>query len=320
MKKQILALLIICLLIGPTAAQGEADGVSHMVRISDMAFQMDGETVLEIPGLSFTVSRLNDSLYLRADAGEAGFAAGCGLKDDLLMLFVDGMEEIYATPAKNLPFFDGSQNAEFALPDGRTVSASIVRDARGGFSAAAEGENAYLEAGGAQAGGSSTWEISAALDDLSLQATGVNTGDTCVWRAHFSGDDGASSFFVTMAYEGDIALQDGARTETGLLTLSAENITFSARVEIVRLAADANASFVTESEHTISLDSITGAEKTALFARIRDRAIRFAMDALNENAQARDFVSMIAAPQANDELSAAQISGILEGNFSTDRP
>ena len=124
-----------------------------------------------------------------------------------------------------------------------------------------------------------------------------------------------------MAYEGDVALQDGAQVETGVFTLSAGRFSFCASVEVIRRAAESDASFISGFEDAICLDGMILAEKTTLIARIRDRALQFAMDALAANADARAFVSMIASPQeAAQGLSEADISGILEQNFATNRP
>lgn len=90
-------LLVLILALGSGAALAEEN--SRTIVLRDPVFQLEGEDVLALEGLSFTLSQLNGDQYLRLDAGDARLALGMGRRDGQILLFMDGLDGLYALPA-----------------------------------------------------------------------------------------------------------------------------------------------------------------------------------------------------------------------------
>ena len=90
-------LLVLILALGNGAALAEEN--SRTIVLRDPVFQLEGEDVLALEGLSFTLSQLGGDQYLRLDAGDARLALGMGRQDGQILLFMDGLDGLYARPS-----------------------------------------------------------------------------------------------------------------------------------------------------------------------------------------------------------------------------
>lgn len=90
-------LLVLILALGNGAALAEEN--SRTIVLRDPVFQLEGEDVLALEGLSFTLSQLGGDQYLRLDAGDARLALGMGRQDGQILLFMDGLDGLYALPS-----------------------------------------------------------------------------------------------------------------------------------------------------------------------------------------------------------------------------
>ncbi|HIS92231.1 MAG TPA: hypothetical protein IAA84_04355 [Candidatus Alectryocaccomicrobium excrementavium] len=90
------ALFALILALGNGAALAEES--SRTIVLRDPVFQLDGEDVLALDGLSFTLSQLSGGEYLRLEAGDARLAMGMGRQDGQILLFMDGLDGLYALP------------------------------------------------------------------------------------------------------------------------------------------------------------------------------------------------------------------------------
>ena len=90
-------LLVLILALGNGAALAEEN--SRTIVLRDPIFQLEGEDVLALEGLSFTLSQLGGDQYLRLDAGDARLALGMGRQDGQILLFMDGLDGLYALPS-----------------------------------------------------------------------------------------------------------------------------------------------------------------------------------------------------------------------------
>ena len=90
-------LLVFILALGSGAALAEENNRTIVLR--DPVFQLEGEDVLTLEGLSFTLSQLGGDQYLRLAAGDARLALGMGRRDGQILLFMDGLDGLYALPS-----------------------------------------------------------------------------------------------------------------------------------------------------------------------------------------------------------------------------
>lgn len=105
--RRILLSSLLALLLALESGAALAEENSRTIMLSDPVFQLEGEDVLALEGLSFTLSQLGGDQYLRLDAGDARLALGMGRRDGQILLFMDGLDGLYAlSPATPLASWD----------------------------------------------------------------------------------------------------------------------------------------------------------------------------------------------------------------------